>query len=137
MSRFYYAQIDSSNTVIAISDLSGEVVANNMILINELDNKLVGSVWNGSEFVIQPKEEEYFVNVPTQYFRNRFTNEELHKLYGSDDITIKIWLDDIRFKNMLVVGDKMQSILQKMVELNIITQNRSEQIFQECSSYVG
>jgi hypothetical protein len=138
MSRFYYAQINEANTVIAISDLSGEVFANNMIQLETPDNGLIGTVWNGTEFTgDRYMEQEFFQNVPTQYFRNRFTNEELHSLYGSQDITIKVWLDDTRFRQTLVVGENMENILAKMVQLNILTQNRSEQIFQECLTYAG
>jgi hypothetical protein len=138
MSRFYYAQINAANTVIAISDLSGEVVSNTMIAISEFDNGLMGTVWNGKEFTgDRYMEQEFFLNVPTQYFRNRFSNEEMYLLYGSEDVTIKIWLDDIRYRQTLVVGEKMENILKKMVELNILTQSRSNQIFQECSTYAG
>lgn len=42
---FIYAQLSEKNIVISISHLSGEVIAENMILINDLDVQL-GSTYN-------------------------------------------------------------------------------------------
>ena len=42
---FKYAQLSSENVIIGISQLSGEVIADNMILINSLEVKL-GSTYN-------------------------------------------------------------------------------------------
>lgn len=136
MSRFYYAQINEANTVFAISDLSGEVIADNMIAIDEPDASLMGAIWDGVEFTkVQVSEQELVMSVPVLFFRSRFTNDELYKIYGSEDIATKIFLDDLRLKTEFLVDESMSSLLQKMVDIGIITQSRKEQIFQECSEY--
>jgi hypothetical protein len=140
MSRYFYAQIDESNTVIAVSDLSGPVESNNMIAIDELDNFLIGKVWNGINFTgesLISQDQQISPMVPSQYFRNRFTNEELYAIYGSNDITIKIWLDDLRLKPTVNIDSDLENILSKMVTLEILTQERSEQILQQCNQYAA
>lgn len=139
MSRFFYAQINEANTVIAVSDLSGPVEANNMISIQVLDNFLIGKVWDGKKFVGESIiiDQPVVFSVPSQYFRNRFTNEELYKLYGSQDIQIKIWLDDLRLKLRVDVDENLEQVFAKLVQLGILTQNRSDQIMQEYHSYAG
>lgn len=138
MSRYFYAQINQSNTVIAVSDLSGPIEAPDMIPIQTLDNFLIGKVWDGEKFTgnsyIEP---EVGIMVPSQFFRNRFTNTELHNLYGSDDIQIKIWLDDLRLKMSVSIDDDLDAVFARMVQLGLITQQRSDSILQECRQYVA
>lgn len=43
---FNYAQLNDENIVIGISQLTGEVVADNMILINGMDNVDSGDVYD-------------------------------------------------------------------------------------------
>lgn len=136
MSRFYYAQINEANTVFAISDLSGEVVDDRMIVIDEADTSLIGASWDGVKFTkVQVAEQSVVMSVPVLFFRSRFTTDELYKIYGSEDIAIKIFLDDLRLKPAFLVDESMSNLLQKMVDIGILTESRSEQIYQECSEY--
>lgn len=43
---FYYAQIDEKNICVGISQLSGEVVMQNMIPIGSVDGNLIGKRFN-------------------------------------------------------------------------------------------
>lgn len=52
---FKHAQLDDENIVIGISYLSGEVVADNMILINDLEVEL-GSTYNRTTGEFTPPE---------------------------------------------------------------------------------
>ncbi|TKI65548.1 hypothetical protein FC756_15980 [Lysinibacillus mangiferihumi] len=51
---FRYAQLNENNVVIAISDLTGEVTADNMILINDSDVKLGSTYDTDTEVFIPP-----------------------------------------------------------------------------------
>lgn len=42
----FYAQIDSNNIVIAVSELSGTVAASSLVLLDEFDPSLLGKVWD-------------------------------------------------------------------------------------------
>lgn len=52
---FKYAQLSDENVVIGISELSGEVIADNMILINDLDVN-TGSMYNRTTGEFTPPE---------------------------------------------------------------------------------
>lgn len=50
----YYATIDENNICYGISQLSGEVIADNMIELSSYDTTLLGKMWIGSEWVENP-----------------------------------------------------------------------------------
>ena len=52
---FKYVQIDDENIVIGISQLSGEVISDNMILINDIEVEL-GSTYDSSTQTFTPPE---------------------------------------------------------------------------------
>lgn len=52
--RYYYAQIDATGICIALSDLSGEVVAANMIPLPAYDSAIIGKRWTGAAWVVVP-----------------------------------------------------------------------------------
>lgn len=59
---FRYAQLDSNNVVVAISNLGGEVIADNMILINDLEVELeLGSTYDRTTNTFTPP-----VSVPVE-----------------------------------------------------------------------
>jgi hypothetical protein len=51
----YYAQIDQTGICFAVSQLSREVTANNMIAINSYDTTLLGKRWNGTNWEEVPQ----------------------------------------------------------------------------------
>lgn len=50
----YYATINNDNICDGISQLSGEVIADNLIEIDSYDTTLFGKVWTGSEWIENP-----------------------------------------------------------------------------------
>lgn len=50
----FYATIDENNICYGISQLSGEVIADNMIELLSYDTTLLGKMWTGSEWVENP-----------------------------------------------------------------------------------
>lgn len=55
---FYYAQINEENICHAVSDLSGEVIANNMIPLESYDISLLGKRYENGEWIEVPQPEE-------------------------------------------------------------------------------
>lgn len=49
--RYFYAQIDATGICVAISDLSGEVIAANMIPLATNDSAIIGKRWTGAAWV--------------------------------------------------------------------------------------
>lgn len=47
---FYYAQINEENICCAVSELAAEMNHPNLISLDELDNSILGKIWNGSEW---------------------------------------------------------------------------------------
>lgn len=47
---FYYAQINEENICVGVSDLSGEVSADNMIRIEEMNVDLLGKKYNSGNW---------------------------------------------------------------------------------------
>jgi hypothetical protein len=54
---YYYAQINSENICICVSQLSGPVDLPNMIPIESEDSSLCGKMWTGSEWIDPPEPE--------------------------------------------------------------------------------
>lgn len=52
--RFFYAQLDGL-TVVAISDLSGEVVAPNLIRLQSLSECSLGDIYENGQFITPPQ----------------------------------------------------------------------------------
>ena len=54
---FYYAQIDTQNICVCISQLAGKIDAENMIPIDSMDGDLIGKRYNKGiwEDVLQPE----------------------------------------------------------------------------------
>jgi hypothetical protein len=49
MGRFYYAQIDGTGAVIAVSELHSPVVAADMIPLDVFDASKLGMVWDADD----------------------------------------------------------------------------------------
>lgn len=56
--RYYYAQLDSDNICIGVSDLSGPVTADNVVPLESYDTTVQGKLWTGSEWVENPNPPE-------------------------------------------------------------------------------
>lgn len=56
--RFYYAQLNEENKVVCKSDLSGEVVADNMIAVTSLDEFQLGDLYENGQFITPEPEPE-------------------------------------------------------------------------------
>lgn len=53
---FYYAQINEENICCGVSELAAEMDHPNLILIDQLDNSLLGKTWSGSEWISTSEE---------------------------------------------------------------------------------
>lgn len=49
--RYYYAQINADGVCIALSDLSAEVIAANLIPLAAYDSDIIGKRWTGAAWV--------------------------------------------------------------------------------------
>lgn len=52
--RFFYAQLDNS-AVVALSDLSGEVSAPNMVRLQSLSDAKLGDIYENGQFITPPQ----------------------------------------------------------------------------------
>lgn len=50
----YYAQIDEQQLCIGVSQLSGEVVADDMVELDSYDISVLGKLWQGGKWVDNP-----------------------------------------------------------------------------------
>lgn len=54
----FYAELNSDNICVGVSDLSGAIDEPYMISLEEFDASLIGKTWNGKDWVETPKNEE-------------------------------------------------------------------------------
>lgn len=93
-----YAQINPDNICFADSFLSGEVTADNLILLAESDPSPIGKMWNGSTWEDVPEPEpEPVRNITRLAFRNRFTTSEKVAIYtaAESNVLLRVFLDDL------------------------------------------
>ena len=62
--HYYYAQINAEGICCGLSDLSGEVAADNMILLKSYDMSVMGKRWDGAAW--QEVEQEPSDNMPLE-----------------------------------------------------------------------
>ena len=56
MQHYYYAQLDETGLCVGLSDLSGEVTADNMILLESYDFTILGKKYENGVWVASEKE---------------------------------------------------------------------------------
>ncbi|OUQ56241.1 hypothetical protein B5E58_11240 [Tyzzerella sp. An114] len=57
---FYYAQINEENICVGVSNLSSEVVADNMIIIDTMDTNLLGKKYNNGNWeAVEPLKNKF------------------------------------------------------------------------------
>ena len=61
---YIYAQLNENNICVGVSQLTGEVIASNMILLEEYDTSIGGKKYEDGKWIEMPKEE--IVEVPTE-----------------------------------------------------------------------
>lgn len=66
MQRYYYAQLDETGICVGLSDLSGEVTADNMILLGSYDTSVLGKKYENGVWVEVPEEEPVTEPAETQ-----------------------------------------------------------------------
>lgn len=50
----FYAQLNEEKMVVGVSELSGDVILENMISISSYDLSLLGKIWDGKKFIDNP-----------------------------------------------------------------------------------
>ncbi len=56
----YYAQLDENNICVGVSDLSGEIIADNMIRIEEMNTDLIGKKYNNGNWeAVEPLKNKF------------------------------------------------------------------------------
>lgn len=56
----YYAQLDENNICVGVSDLSGEIIADNMIRIEEMNTDLTGKKYNNGNWeAVEPLKNKF------------------------------------------------------------------------------
>jgi hypothetical protein len=99
----YYAQLNSQNIVLAVTETSGEINAANMVLINSFDASLLGSTYVNGGFVKPPAPPE-IRHITVGSFFDRFgdqkwpiladTNASVQALIKDASVRAYINLDD-------------------------------------------
>lgn len=95
-SRYRYAQIDANGVASAVSDLTGEVSAPNMIPIVPGD-EVLGMQWTGVAWEAVPPPVANTNMVTVLALRSRFTTAEKVAIYtaAESSVLVRIWLDDL------------------------------------------
>lgn len=57
MQHYYYAQLDETGICVGLSDLSGEVTADNIILLESYNTSVLGKKYENGVWVEVPEEE--------------------------------------------------------------------------------
>lgn len=103
-----YAQIDDTGLCFAVSSLSGEVSAPNLIPLASMAATVLGQRWTGTEWVeVAPPEPEPVRTLTKLQFRNRFTFAEKQAIYAAAAVSvdIRIFLDDISVAEEINLDD--------------------------------
>lgn len=66
MQHYYYAQLDETGLCVGLSGLSGEITADNMILLESYDTTILGKKYENGAWVEVPEEEPTIEPTETQ-----------------------------------------------------------------------
>jgi hypothetical protein len=124
--KFCYAQLNDDNIVFAVTETVEKLESSDkLILIKDYDLSYLTKKWNGKTFEDVPLPPIRIID--TISFRNRFTKEELTSIYSSENVDIKIWLDDLRAKSYVHLDEENIDIL---VSEKVLTKTRKSEILK-------
>lgn len=124
--KISYAQLNDDNVVFAVTETHEELESSDtLIKLKSYDLSFLGKKWNGKSFEDAPLPPIRIIDNIS--FRNRFTKEELSAIYSSENVEVKIWLDDLRAKSFINLDEENIDIL---VSEKLITKKRQTEILK-------
>lgn len=125
----YFAQLDSDNIVVSISQSERAIEGDHIVEIQDYDLSILKKKWNGSVF--EEVIEEVPNIVPMREFANRFTKEEMMDAHNKalEFPLFQAFLDELNVSDSVNLDD--QTFIQKMnifVQNKVVTQERLQEI---------
>jgi len=124
----YYAQIDRDGIAYAVSELAGEVVADNLIPLDSMDSSVLGkrragSVWEDVTAEIPP------VALTRLAFLRRFTPPERVAIRTSHNPYVEDFMDLLgRASEILQTDPDVLGGMAYLVSLGLLSQARADEI---------
>lgn len=124
----YYAQIDSNGIAYAVSELSGEVIADNLIPLASMDSAVLGKRWVGGVWEDVPAEETP-VALSQLAFLRRFTAPERVAIRASANPYVVDFMDLLNKATEVLQSDpEVQGGMAYLVSLGLLSQARADEI---------
>lgn len=124
----YYAQVDATGVAYAVSELAGEVVADNLIPLDSMDSSVLGkrragSVWEDVTAEIPP------VALNPLAFLRRFTAPERVAIRASANPYVVDFMDLLNKATEISNADPdVQGGMAYLVSLGLLSQARADEI---------
>lgn len=124
----YYAQIDGDGIAYAVSELSGEVIADNLIPLASMDLSVLGKRRAGSSWGDVPAESLPVALAPLAFLR-RFTAPERAAIRASANPYVVDFMDLLNKATEVLQSDPdVQGGMAYLVSLGLLTQARADEI---------
>lgn len=125
----FYAEINESNVVTGVSQLSGAVSLPHMIEIGSYDLTLIGKLWDGNEFVAGPAKLKKIIF--THEFWARFASAEQEILIDHANVKVKTFLYQISLRSEInLTWNKLISAVNALESASIIDPGRAAEILE-------
>ena len=127
----YYAQLNSGSIVVCVSQLKSEVDATNLILIDDYDTSILGSLYDPTNGTFTPQ--EIVIDLGTNITK-RALSQRLNPVIraairnSTDDIVIDI-IEDLKLAEYVDLSDQdLIDSLTYLVYIGIMTQEESDHV---------
>jgi hypothetical protein len=127
----YYAQLNSGSIVVCVSQLKSEVDATNLILIDDYDTSILGSLYDPTAGTFTPQ--EIVIDLGTNITK-RALSQRLNPVIraairnSTDDIVIDI-IEDLKLAEYVDLSDQdLIDSLTYLVYIGIMTQEESDHV---------
>jgi hypothetical protein len=123
----YYAQIDRDGIAYAVSELAGEVVADNLIPLSSLDLSVLGMQRVGEAW--ESVQDNSTPTISSLTFLRRFTAPERVAIRSSHDPYVADFLDLLNKATEISNADPdVQGGMAYLVSLGLLTQERARDV---------
>ncbi len=132
---FFYAQINASNEVIGVSQLTSEVVDPSLIAISSYDESLLGYSWDGTIFhppvVIPPPVIPLVTVISKLQFVHLYTDTELTNILtaANSNVNVELLITKVTLSDSVDLNDPVTiAAVNTLEQTGIIGTGRAIQI---------
>lgn len=130
---FFYAQINASNVVVAVSQLADSITDPSLISIPSYDESLLGKIWDGTKFNPPPAPPPAPPStiISKIAFIHLFTDAELFSILtaAKTDVVVELLITKTKLSDCIDLTDTVLiNALTYLTQQNLLATGRSAQI---------